>query len=332
MGTRVRLAVICLAAISTTMTGALATAAARPSNAIRARSGAAGSYHYRHYAARRNGARCTNLSLNSISNHGAILGTVYCASTSHGFIRRGGKQINFAVRGHGVDTEPAGISDHGSAVIDSQVGYHGRYTSWLRKPHGALKKIDNPKAGGYGTVAEGINKRGVIAGYYFVGKTTHTRGYVERKGHFRTYRLPRRVHATSSTITDIDNAGDTCGSYTTKNGVLHGFVVMAGKFRTIRAPGAGHGRGEGSYVSAVTPRGTYAGVVIFAKPPNNNHRFRPYQRGFVHRHGRFATLAVPWSWGDNTEINAMNNAGRIVGDYIFREGNAWLREGFVANP
>lgn len=290
-------------------------------------------YRYARVVVQRGGRPCSNLKVNAVNNKGVYAGTVYCAPRSQGFIV--GHRATFAFPGGPMsDTLVSGLSDTGTVVGDSEINYSGPGTAWLRTPAGKYRKINYPHAGYWGTWPQAVNKNNVIVGQYYRGTATHysIRGYTDHGGHFSNLTLPRSVHATDSGITGIDNRGDICGWYNAATGPVHGFVIIGGRFHTVDAPGAGHARGQGTQVNAITDNGTYAGIIQFAPLPDNNHQYRPYKRGFVFRNGRFTSITVPSTWGNNTDLDGMNDAGTLVGYFVHRVGNGWNAEGFRAVP
>jgi len=290
-------------------------------------------YTYQRIAVLRSGKTCTNLRVNAINDKGVYAGTVYCAPRSRGFIA--GDRTTFAFpAGPKSDTLVTGISDTGTIVGDSQVDYSGRGTAWLRTPTGHYTKINNPKAGEYGTWPEAVNKNNVIVGRYYTGTASSydVRGYIQHGTHFTDVNLPSSVHATDWSVVGINNRGDLCGWYVTSSGPFHGFVIIGGRFRTVNAPAAGRSRGEGTEVTSIAYDRSYAGTLVYAAQPDFNHQYRAYKHGFVVRNGRFTTIAVPAAFGTNTDVMAMSNSGTLVGAFIHRDGNGWDAEGFRATP
>jgi hypothetical protein len=312
---------------------ALATAAA-PTAAGASSAAAAGRYTYTHAVATRSGKPCANLRVNAINDHGVYAGTVYCAQRSRGFISNRRDTFAFPA-GPKSDTFVTAISDTGTLVGSSVINYSARSTAWLRTPAGKYRKINDPHAGHYGTLPQEINKHNVIVGVYYTGTATNyrERGYIDRAGHFSDVTLPSKVKATDWAVTGINGRGDLCGWYVTASGPFHGFVIIGGRFRTVNAPAAGNVRGQGTSVSSIADDGTYSGTAQYARSPDNAHQYRPYVHGWVFHHGRFTSIAVPKTYGNNTEILGMNDAGTIVGSYVHRDGpTGWDAEGFFAKP
>lgn len=281
----------------------------------------------------RSGHACTNLRVSALNDHGVYAGTVYCAARSRGFIA--GHPTTFAFpAGPKSDTIVNGMSDTGAIVGETEINYAGPATGWLRTPAGHYKKINDPKAGHYGTVPTAINKNNVVVGRYYTGtaKSFDLRGYIQHGNRFTDVNLPSSAHATDWSVDGINNRGDLCGWYITGSGPSHGFVIIGGRFHTVNAPAAGHPRGEGTEVTSTAYNRSYAGTLVYAAAPDFNHQYRAYEHGFVVHNGQFTPITVPSKWGNNTAVEAINNAGAMVGAFIHRDGNGWDVEGFRATP
>jgi hypothetical protein len=323
-----------LAAMLVGASAALAALASAAMPAAASSPAAPSRYTYTHAVVTRAGKPCANLRVNAINDHGVSAGTVYCAQRSRGFISNRRSTFAFPA-GPKSDTFVTAISDTGTLVGTSGINYSGRSTAWLRTPSGKYRKINDPHAGHYGTVPQEINKHNVIVGVYYTGTAAnyHQRGYIDRAGHFSDVTLPSALKATDSAVTGINGRGDLCGWYVQASGPFHGFVIIGGRVHTVNAPAAGTARGQGTSVSSIADDGTYAGTAQYARFPDNAHQYRPYVHGWVFHHGRYTPIAVPKTYGNNTEILGMNDAGIIVGSYVHRDGrNGWDAEGFFAKP
>jgi hypothetical protein len=309
-----------------------ASAAALAATALPAAAATSG-FNYARIAVMRSGHSCANLKVDAINDKGVLAGTVYCAQRSRGFIAGHSTTFAFPAGPHS-DTLVTAISDDGTVVGESQIDYAGRGTAWLRTPAGKYRKINNPTAGQYGTWPQGINKNNVIVGGYYVGtgSSSRIRGYMDRGGHFTDVTLPSTVHAAEWAVDGINDRGDLCGWYTKATGPFHGFVIIGGRFHTVDAPAAGRARGQGTEVTTIAYNRSYAGTLVYAAQPDFNHQYRAYKHAFVVRDGRFTSIAVPSTWGNNTNVTAMSNAGTLVGAFIHRDGNGWDVEGFRARP
>lgn len=285
-------------------------------------------YGYHRLVVTRSGDACSNLVANSENNHGTVLGTVYCGK-SDGFVKRG-KRVRFfqAPGSANTMTESTGIADDGKAVLVTQVNYTGPYTAYLRSTKGHFTKLADPHAGKYGTYAEGVNSRGEVVGYYFVKRSSSTiKPFIDRHGHFSSFSLGVKG-ARDIQLIGVNKSGDIAGSFV-KHGTSHGFVDIHGKVRVVNAPGAGHGNGLGTQVVAISDNAKYwCGVAVFG----GGTEYQDTSSGFVYHGGHFRTVRVPKSWGHTTVASDVDDAGTVVGLYIYSNDVSWQRRGFVAKP
>jgi hypothetical protein len=289
-------------------------------------------YDFSQLVVPRGSVECSNAFVNQMNSKGVLVGTVYCGA-AHGFIRGvNGRVRHFDVAGpKGTDTEPFGIATNGTIALITQVNYKGRFTSYLRSPSGTLTKVRDPKAGHFGTVVEAVNDSNEAIGIYYTGRTEkHYQSFIDQHGKFRIFRLHLKA-AKRVQLIDVNDNGELAGDFTDGKGVEHGFLTTRGKTRVINAPGAGKKKGEGTAVEYVTNTGNYCGAVTF----NTGTPWRNTYRGFVHVGSHYRTVRVPSSWGHDTDVSAMTDAGVITGGYIESVGTArdgrWQRQAFTAS-
>ncbi len=167
-----------------------------------------------------------------------------------------------------------GINDAGEIVgwfFKSGDGYGGHAYS-LRG--GMVKQIDYP--GAYYTIAEAINAKGDIVGYWGTPESTEEHGFLLRGGVYTTIDYPGRPAFTN--LRGINDKGDIVGIYEESDGSGSGFLLTSdGTFTAISGPAPGgdangiNSRGQivGSYsVSGVRygfllSRGEYTGMIVF---------------------------------------------------------------------
>src|SRR5437868_3452540 len=94
-------------------------------------------------------------------------------------------------------------------------------------------------------------------------------------------RLPKFDARTQAT--GITPSGDIVGRYTSSNGVLHGFFLSGGKFRSIDFPGS-----TSTDVNWINPRGQIVG---------NYFDSGGKQHGFLLSGGTFTTIDYPNAQG-----------------------------------
>lgn len=293
--------------------------------------GAAAGYRFAHVVVRRAGTSCRNVFIDGADENGdAVLGTVYCGGT-RAFLRSGRHARLLPLpRQPRRNTEGGGVADDGTSVLVSYAARAGRYTAYLRTPAGHLRRIAHPKAGAGGTVTTDVNTHGEVVGYYYVGGSDgRTRGFVSNGPRLRAVPL-RGCHAQSVQVLSVNNYGDVAGSYTTRSGREHGFVIVRGRLHVVDAPGAGTRPGDGTQVTSIDDHRDYAGVVFFGGPGSDDNPFVEHSRGFVHRRGRFQRIGVPRSWGNNTMVTAVSDTGSVAGSYVALTRRGWEWRGFTA--
>lgn len=289
------------------------------------------SYSYTQVEVKTPDGECANLAINSITNNGVMLGTEYCTPdrSSRGFIQIGGHTTVFKAPGSGLDTEPSGISTNAKyVVLSTQRDFSGTVASYLRSGH-HYRRVDDPKAGEFGTAAAGVNDHQEIVGFYYLGTTQRRwQAFVERHGRYQSFHIKIRGVANVALI-DVTDQGDLAGYYQDQHHRYHGFLVVRGHVHVVNAPGAGKGRDDGTEVDALADNGTYCGDVVQrqGKPTSSTYR------GFVHRNGRYAVIRVPRSYGHDTDGNTCNDAGDVAGDYIRNTApGTWERMAYLATP
>ena len=173
--------------------------------------------------------------------------------------------------------------------------------------------LNDPLAGVYtttngtlsGTVVNGINDSGEVAGYYYDSAGNH--GFVETpSGGFTTIADPGVVGSTGAI--GINNAGQVAGAYSDGT-ATYGFVETPGSggFQKISEPSV---TGTGSTI----PDGISASGQVIG---NYTDSTDPYQHGFIDTPEAggtsfFAGLADPSTTG-STIAKGINTSGQVVG-------------------
>lgn len=111
----------------------------------------------------------------SINDRGTIAGDFY-DTTDHGFLRTANGTITKFDPKNSVDTLVSGINARGR-VIGTFATADGVVHAFVRKPGGMITRFDAPDAI-YGTTPTGINKSGVITGYYADTGRTASHGFI----------------------------------------------------------------------------------------------------------------------------------------------------------
>jgi len=187
------------------------------------------------------------------------------------------------------------INDHGHMV--------GIYTAPSSNTEGYLlqgskfKKIVYPGAGVNVTSAWGINKAGLVVGFYSSdgGSTGH--GFMLKGKTFSSFDYPGAV-LTSATA--INAAGVIVGTYLTDEQALsQGFELSGGVFTPIAFPSS----------TATDPYGiNAAGEIVgsYASPDGILH-------GFTLQGGTYTSVDYPG--GIETALTGINDSGQIIGAY-----------------
>ncbi len=218
---------------------------------------------------------------------------------------------------------------------------------------GTFTAIDYP--GGNLTVAQGINPRGDIVGYYR-----------NPDGAYHAFLLDHGVYARidypNAAYTDawaINAAGDIVGSYTDVDGATHGYLLRRGRFTSFDVPAAlftaGFGiNAEGDIVGhfGAPPAGKMNGFLLrngtfstYDYPDPNlmtcgmginagedtivgHYQVGTLVHGFVLSEGVFTTLDIPGA--KTTQPYGINPEGDIVGFYV--EAANGKVHGFYRDP
>lgn len=119
----------------------------------------------------------------------------------------------------------------------------------------------------------------------------------------------------------INNLGQIVGSYSDASGHAHGFVRHArGGFSSLDVSMPGIRAGD-TVARGINDFGVIVGSYAIPAEPAGRR-----VHGFVHAHGVFAPLDVPFSGAFNTRPRGVNDYGSIVGSYDTVTGrHAFLR-------
>jgi hypothetical protein len=156
-----------------------------------------------------------------------------------------------------------------------------------------LVSFDYP--GAQDTFAGGINDRGDVVGS-FVNESNETQSFVRFAD--GTFSDPI-VHpnGVSTYLSDINNTGTMCGSYTRANSTFHGFFLSGSTFTNFDLPG------PNTLVRGVNDAGDFCGTTI--------------EKAFVSIDGTISTFAIPRQ--AITTAAGINNLNQVVGR------GAWLQ-------
>jgi probable HAF family extracellular repeat protein len=177
---------------------------------------------------------------------------------------------------------------------------------------GVFTTIDAPGADG-GTIINGINASGQLAGTFIVGGTVHA--FFQNKGYFTTIDPLGSIRTQGGFI---NAQGQVVGTYRDANSTRHGFIWRNSTFTIFNVPGDDPVLGTVAF--GINDIGEVVGDYV---KKNDQHRY-----GFLRsRKGDFTTFDVP---GAGLTIGeGINNAGTIVGVYVAATDGTL--HGFVSN-
>jgi probable HAF family extracellular repeat protein len=249
-----------------------------------------------------------------VNNSGVIVGRYDDQNgAQHGFVLNRGVVTTIDFPG-AVLTIAQGINDLGQIVGSFQDGdtvYHGFVLS-----HAVFHQVDFP--GSIDTQCHGINRQGQIVGRYHDfytpatgGSKDHEHGFLLSDDRFTSVDFPDSVTTDAWKITD---SGDIVGDWSTNgNFYVHGYILHAGQFTSFDFPDArltasrkinASGQMVGLYQSKLLNGGTSS--------PGREH-------GFVLVNDSYSGFDFPGA--GQTDGNAINDSGLIVGDYVDSSGN-----------
>ena len=194
-----------------------------------------------------------------INNSGDIAGAfVNATGVPRGFLRnKSGSFVAFDAPNASLrpdqGTTARSVNDQGE-VAGYFYGASGVRRGFVRRKDGSFAVFD--PLGSAGTVINGINAQGEVAGNYVINDQAH--GLLGRKdGSFVTFDPPGGFNTAPEWISD---AGEIAGYYEDEAGVLHGFIRHKdGTFASVDAPGALSTTGKGTYPMGLNAGGDLIG-------------------------------------------------------------------------
>jgi hypothetical protein len=193
----------------------------------------------------------------SINKDGVITGQYYDGNNeSHGFVRAADGTVTIFDPEGATGDWPTSINSQG-AITGFYYDNQSRIFGYVRDPRGDITTFS---ISGSQAVPEGINKKGVIAGYYAPG--SERRGFVRAAdGTVTTFDGSRHAHVT--TVRGINVKGSITGYWQIYHGRFQGFIRKAsGHSVTFDAPNAGTGRGQGTSPLSINNSGAITGWYI----------------------------------------------------------------------
>jgi uncharacterized membrane protein len=234
----------------------------------------------------------------AINNRGEIAGAyVDRAGILHGYLQdRDGSVTTIDPPGAGA-TVVTDVDDRGRLVGAFVDARQTTISAFVRDAEGRFTTISHPDAGFYGTVPEGVNNQGQIAGTYS-DADDRTHGFVLDDGVYTTVDTPETPGNTQ--VYDIDDRGRLVGA---SGHVSYGYLAD-GRGRPIEldAPAVA----SDTFPTGINNRGEIVGS-------SDRGGARSYH-GFVRdRRGRFRRIDVLGAKG--TAATRINDLGEIVGYY-----------------
>jgi hypothetical protein len=234
----------------------------------------------------------------AINNRGQIAGAYLDrAGILHGYLQdRDGSVTVIDPPGAGTSVV-TDIDDQGRTVGAYVDARQTAITAFVREPDGSFTTISHPDAGFYGTVPEGIDNRGRIAGTY-ADADNRTYGFVLDDGAFTTVDDPGAPGNTQ--VLDIDDAGRLVG---TSGHVSYGYLA-GGREEPIEldAPAVA----SDTFPVAINGRGEIVGSA-------DRGAARSYHGFLRDRRGRYRRIEVPGAKG--TAATGINDDRDVVGSY-----------------
>jgi probable HAF family extracellular repeat protein len=231
----------------------------------------------------------------AINNRGQIAGEyVDRDGRSHGYLQEtDGSVTTIDPPGAGA-TVVTDVDDQGRVVGASIDERQTAISAFVRDPDGRFTTVSHPDAGFYGTVPEGINNQGQIAGTYS-DANDRTHGFVLDDGSFTTVDAPDAPGNTQ--VLDIDDRGRLVGA---SGRVSYGYLADGREqLLEIDAPGAVQTR-----VRGINNRGQIAIDTVDAQLVHH---------GFLFDSGRFTEIRPRGAAGNGSLATDVDDRGRVLG-------------------
>jgi hypothetical protein len=212
-------------------------------------------------------------------------------STFHGFTAgRSGPGITF---------DPWGSSNTNGMFITPGGEIYGDYVDYANRQHGFIDQDGSVTNFDFfpneTTILSGLDDTGNMFGNFYDGFSVD--GFVDVSNNFSVINVPGSA---STSVADMNAAGEIVGSYSDGNYVEHAYIMKGGVTTKFDAPGA--------YSTTV------AGVSATGLVVGNFQDNADYDHGFVDNNGIVTAFDIPGA--TYTGINAINDSGEFVGTYV----------------
>ena len=164
-----------------------------------------------------------SISVGGLNNLGQISGNFTDSTGQHGYIRASdGTFTTFDLPGQ------PGLQINGISNLGAVTGYFvprgsPTATSFIRAEDGSLTTFQVPEAGRTGTFAEGINRLGQVAGFYY-DSANMVHSFI-RSADGSTFDTLNVTGAIRTTALGINDRGQITGFYVDANNAMRGFIA-----------------------------------------------------------------------------------------------------------
>jgi hypothetical protein len=189
-----------------------------------------------------------------------------------------------------------GVGDDGTVVGQLIDSHTQQYVAFTRSASGVITAYAAPKSSS--TWLYGRNGTGANAGFYQDNvNPEHVHGFLLQGSKFTAV---NHLQAANTWLFDINQLGNSVGSFSASAAVTKGFMLVNGIYTTIAYPDA-----QATYALSINDSGKVVGS--YASTPVSN--------GFLWQNGTFTTIDYPHApYG--TVLTGLNNSGVIVGNHL----------------
>jgi hypothetical protein len=165
----------------------------------------------------------------------------------------------------------------------------------------------------------GINKAGLIAGYFGIGSATHpNKGYLLQPGYSqRDYINENFPHSVQTQVTGLNDIGNTVGFWANAAGANFGFYTSGTHFHEVNFPDVPNSKPQMDQLLGINDHGVAVG---FYQNSAGNNRGYEYN---IHTH-RYTRVLIPGASqglsGPSLTAAAINNSGEVAGFYVTQTG------------
>jgi hypothetical protein len=181
--------------------------------------------------------------------------------------------------------------------------------------HGyTFRTLDNHKDVTFNQLL-GINKAGLISGYFGSGATGHpNKGYLLQPGYSQSdYINENFPHSAQTQVTGLNDIGNTVGFWANSAGANFGFYTAGTHFYNVNFPKVPNSKPQMDQLLGINDHGIAVG---FYQNSVGNNRGYEYN---IHTH-KFTRVLIPGAKGGlsgpSLTAAAINNSGEVAGFYV----------------